>query len=160
MVVSEGIRDKDGVLIATDSGTKDAFNNVTVGGVGKYLASLLDKEGIKNRAIELSVLNRSSGFLPSLVDIKESKEVSLKAYEAAKKGETGVMIALGRKTSIKYAPKYTKIKLEEVSDKVVTLPKKYINKAMDNINPSYISFVAPLIKGNAIALDTDGLLKL
>ncbi len=160
VVVSEGIRDKDGVLIATDSGTKDAFNNVTVGGVGKYLAALLDKEGIKNRAIELSVLNRSSGFLPSLVDIKESKEVSLKAYEAAKKGETGIMIALGRKTSIKYAPKYTKIKLEEVSDKVVTLPKKYINKAMDNINPSYISFVAPLIKGNAIALDTDGLLKL
>jgi ATP-dependent phosphofructokinase / diphosphate-dependent phosphofructokinase len=160
VVVSEGIRDKDGVLIASDSATKDAFNNAAVGGVGKYLSALVDKAGMKTRGIELSVLNRASGFLPSLVDVKEAEEVSAKAYEFALKGYTGVMVALGRKHSQRYAPNYTKINLEEVSDKVVTLPKKYINKAMDNITPSYIDYVAPLIKGNDIALGKDGLMDL
>lgn len=160
VVVSEGIRDKNGNLIAADNSTKDAFNNTTVGGVGKYLAALVSKEGIKTRGIELSVLNRASSFLPSLVDIKEAKEVSTRAYKAAMKGHSGVMITLSRKDTINYAPVYGEIKLEEVSDKVVTLPLKYINKTQDNINASYVRFVAPLIKGNAIALDKDGLLNI
>lgn len=160
VVVSEGIRDKDGVLIATDSNAKDAFNHSQVGGVGKYLSSLVDMEGIKTRGIELSVLNRASSFTPSLVDIKEAEKVSQKAYLAAKRGHTGVMIALGRKKSNKYAPDFQEIPLQKVADKVVVLPKKYINKAGDNINPSYIDYVAPLIKGNAIPFDDDGLLTL
>ncbi len=160
VVVSEGIRDDKGVLIASDSSVKDAFNNAAVGGVGKYLSALVANEGMKTRGIELSVLNRSSGFLPSLTDIHESEMVSNKAYQLAKKGYTGYMVSLGRKDGGKYAPKYGMIKLEEVSDRFVTLPKKYINKAGDNINPSYIDYVAPLIRGNAIAMDKDGLLKL
>ncbi len=160
VVVSEGIRDDKGVLIASDSSVKDAFNNAAVGGVGKYLSALVANEGMKTRGIELSVLNRSSGFLPSLTDIHESEMVSNKAYQLAKKGYTGYMVSLGRKDGEKYAPKYGMIKLEEVSDRFVTLPKKYINKAGDNINPSYIDYVAPLIRGNAIAMDKDGLLKL
>lgn len=160
VVVSEGIRDENGVLIASDSTSKDSFNNAQVGGVGKYLSALVANEGMKTRGIELSVLNRASGFLPSLTDIKEAKEVSAKAYQYAKKGYTGVMVSLGRKHSERYMPSYNKINLEDVSDKVVTLPKKYINKAGDNITPSYIDYVAPLIKGNVVALDKDGLLEL
>lgn len=161
VVVSEGIRDKDGVLIASDdSSSKDAFNNAAVGGVGKYLSALVAKEGIKTRGIELSVLNRASSFLPSVVDIKEAERVSARAYKYAKRGNTGYMVALGRKNTKNYSANYTKIRLEEVSDKVVTLPKKYISKTMDNIDPSYIEYVAPLVRGNVIPLDKDGLLKI
>ncbi len=160
VVVSEGIRDKDGILIASDSSVVDSFNNVAVGGVGKYLSNLVAMEGIKTRGIELSVLNRASGFLPSVVDIKEAEEVSKRAYKAAKMGHSGVMIALGRKSNEPYEPDFTEIPLQKVTDRVVTLPTRYINKAGDNINPSFIKYVAPLIKGNAIPLEEDGLLKI
>jgi 6-phosphofructokinase 1 len=160
VVVSEGIRDKDGVLIASDDSAVDSFNNAAVGGVGKYLSSLVAKAGIKTRGIELSVLNRASGFLPSMVDIKEAEEVSKRAYLAAKAGHSGVMIALGRKSNEPYEPDFTEIPLQNVSDQVVTLPTCYINETGDNINPSFIDYVAPLIKGNAIPLDEDGLLKI
>lgn len=160
VVVSEGIRDKKGNLIASDASSKDSFNHTQVGGVAKYLSAILSEQGIKNRGIELSVLNRASGFLPSLTDIKEAMAVSRHAYQAAKKGHTGIMMALGRKKTLAYVPDYYEVPLEEVSDKVVTLPKKYINKAGDNITPSYIDYVLPLIKGNAIALDENGLLKI
>ena len=160
VVVSEGIRDKDGVLIATDSSSKDAFNHTQVGGVGKYLSSLVEREGMKTRGIELSVLNRASSFAPCLVDIKEAEQVSRLAYKAACHGKTGIMIALCRKKGDKYEPDFKEIPLEKVADQVVTLPKKYINKAGDNINASYLDYVAPLIKGNAIPFDEDGLLKL
>lgn len=159
VVVSEGIRDKNGELIASDTKEKDAFNNTVVGGVGKYLAALVGSIGIKNRGIELSVLNRASGFLPSLTDINEAKLVSSKAYEAAKASKSGIMIGLGRKAGKEYAPEFNEIPLENVTDRIVTLPKEYINETNDNILPSYIDYVLPLIKGNAIALDEDGLLK-
>lgn len=158
VVVSEGIRDGNGVLIATDSNSKDAFNNAQVGGVSKYLASLVSKEGIKTRAIELSVLNRASSFLPCLTDINEAMEVSSHAYIAAKEGKSGIMITLLREKGKEYKVKYGEIPLNEVNDKVVLLPKKYINDTFDNIDESYIDYVLPLIKGNAISLDELGLL--
>lgn len=160
VVVSEGIRDGNGSLIASDESSKDAFNNATVGGVGKYLSSLVAKEGMKTRGIELSVLNRASAFLPSLRDITEAEMVSQKAYYAAKEGHTGVMLALGRKEGSDYQVDFKEVKLEDVSDKVVTLPLKYINQSHDNIELSYIDYVLPLILGNAVALDESGLLKI
>ncbi len=160
VVVSEGIRDKDGTLIATDSIAKDAFNNRQVGGVGKYLASLIAQEGIKTRGIELSLLNRASSFLPSLTDIKEAEGVASEAYRCYQKGLTGVMVTLGRKKEEKYAPLYGTIALEKAKDIARTLPKKYINKAGDNISASYIDYVLPLIQGNAIPLSNDGLLNI
>lgn len=158
VVVSEGIRDENGVLIATDSNSKDAFNNAQVGGVGKYLSALVANEGIKTRAIELSVLNRASSFLPCLRDINEAMEVSSHAYKACKEGKTGIMITLLREEGKEYKAKYGEMLLNEVNDKIVLLPKEYINDTGDNINPSYIDYILPLIKGNAIALDETGLL--
>ena len=159
VVVSEGIKNKEGELIASDSVAKDSFNHPQVGGVCKYLAALLDEQGIKNRGIELSVIQRASGFIPSLTDVREAKRVAALAYQKAMKGKTGYMIAIQRKEGKQYHPYFTMVPLNQVADEVVYLPKKYINSTGDNINENYIDFVLPLIKGNANALDKDGLLK-
>jgi len=160
VVVSEGIKDKDGVLIASDSGAKDAFNNRQVGGVGKYLSSLVAMDGYKTRGIELSLLNRASSFVPCMRDIQEAHLCAKKAYQYYKNGMDGVMVTLGRKKQKIYAPLYGTIPLEKVKDVARKLPLKYINKTKDNINPSYIEYVAPLVEGNAIPFRKDGLLEI
>ena len=158
IVVSEGIRNKEGALIAEDSSRIDEFGHSQVGGVSSYLASLLEKEGIKSRAIELSVLNRASGFLPSLTDIEEAKGAASFALESALKGESGCMVCVKRKPGKDYRIYYATEPIEKIANKVVYLDKRYINEEGDNILDSYIDYCAPLIKGNAMALGDDGLL--
>ena len=158
IVVSEGIRDKEGTLIASASNRIDEFGHSQVGGVAAYLASLLEKEGIKSRGIELSVLNRASSFLPSLTDIEEAKGSAAFALESANKGESGAMVCIKRKEGKGYQAYYRTEPIERIANKVVYLDKRYINEEGDNILDSYIDYCAPLIKGNANPLEEDGLL--
>ena len=158
IVVSEGIRNKDGTLIAADSSRVDEFGHNQVGGVSSYLASLIEKEGIKSRAIELSVLNRASSFMPSLTDIEEAKSAAAFALESALKGESGRMVCIKRKQGKDYRVYYQAEPIEEIANRVVYLDKRYINREGDNILDSYIDYCAPLIKGNAASLAEDGLL--
>ncbi len=157
IVVSEGIRDKDGNLIASSSAYEDEFQHQQVGGVSSYLAALLEKEGIKSRAIELSVLNRASSFLPSLTDINEAKEVAAFALKEALRGITASMVCIKRKEGKDYQVEYTALPIESIANKVVYLPRHYINEEGDNITDEYIEYCAPLIKGNALPLDDNGL---
>ncbi len=159
IIVSEGIRNKEGQLIATDSNRQDEFAHQQVGGVSSYLAALLEKEGIKSRAIELSVLNRASGFLPSLVDIQEAKAAAAFALESALKGETACMVCIKRKEGKDYEAYYQTESITKIANKVVYLPKEYIDEEGDNITDAYIDYCAPLIQGNAMALGEDGLLE-
>ncbi len=158
IVVSEGIRHEDGTLIAVDSSRTDEFGHSQVGGVSSYLASLIEKEGIKSRAIELSVLNRASSFLPCLTDIEEAKGAAAFALESALKGETGCMVCIKRKEGKDYQVYYETRRIEEIANQVVYLPRKYINEEGDNITDEYLGYVVPLIKGNAMPLKEDGLL--
>ena len=158
IVVSEGIRGKDGSLIASSSAYEDEFRHQQVGGVSSYLSALLEKEGIKSRAIELSVLNRASSFLPSLTDINEAKEVAAYALEEAIKGKSASMACIKRKEGMDYQVEYVPLPIEKIANKVVYLPRHYINEEGDNITDAYIPYCAPLIKGNALPLDEDGLI--
>lgn len=157
IVVSEGIRDKQGNLIVSSS-SKDQFGHHQVGGVSSYLAGLLRQEGLKSRAIELSVLNRASSFLPSNQDIQEAKEVAGEALKAALEGKSACMICLKRVNDSPYEISYEAVDIKEIANRVVYLPKEYINETGDNILDSYIPYCLPLIQGNAMPLGEDGIL--
>lgn len=157
IVVSEGIRDRNGTLIAA-SNQADAFGHSQVGGVSSYLAGLLEKEGIKSRAVELSVLNRASSFLPSLTDINEAKGAAAFALASAIKGESGRMVCLKRKEGKEYRIAYQTEAIENIANIVVYLSKQYINDSGDNIRDAYIDYCLPLIQGNAMPLEGDGLI--
>lgn len=158
IVVSEGIRGKDGKLIASPN-VKDAFGNSVVGGVGSYLSSLFQQRGYKARAVELNTLNRSSTFLPCTTDIEEAYQVGAKAYLYALEGYSSKMVTIERVSSVPYVVKYGLIDLKNSRKEASSMPTKYINEAGDNINDSFLEYAAPLIRGNEIPLDEDGLLK-
>ena len=158
VVVSEGIRDKDGKLIATSSSREDVFGHRQVGGVSSYLASLLENQGIKTRAIELSVLNRASSFLPCLRDIEEAKGAAAFALNSSIQGQSGCMVCILREEGDEYAVRYQTRDIQDIANRVVYLPKRYISASGDGIDARYIAYCLPLIQGNATNLDENGLI--
>lgn len=156
VVVSEGIRDKDGILLA--AGAKDAFGNSQMGGVSSLLASYVEKDGYRNRGIELSLPQRCASYILSATDVSEAKEVGRKALEYALDGLSGVMVTIVRNESPKYSVSCSHCTVDEATSKVESLPTKYINDEGDNILHSFMDYVLPLIKGNIDTLADDGLL--
>lgn len=159
VVVSEGIRDKEGKLISALE-RKDSFGNIQMGGVSYYLSSLVSQEGYKSRAIELNVVQRASSFLPSGTDIKEAEMCGKMALRFARSGKSDVMVCIERVHKENYAVKYKAASLAEIDGKTASLPLRYLNTTQDNIRPEYLSYVEPLIQGNELPMDKDGLLKL
>lgn len=157
VVVSEGIRDAKGSLISA-SKVADSFGNVQMGGVANYLSSIVTKDGYKSRGIELSIPQRAGSILLSKTDVKEAMEVGKYALTYALKGIDGVMVTIKRDSNSPYTISYGTCNLEEVGGKVTALPVKYINKNQDNITPSFIDYVKPLIQGEIVSMDEDGLL--
>lgn len=156
VVVSEGIRDKDGVLLT--AGNKDAFGNAQMGGVCSFLASQLEKDGYRNRGIELSLPQRCASYLLSKTDVLEAQGVGATALFMALDGHDGEMVTIERLSSHPYEITYGCCTLEEATDSVVRLPLSYLNEARDNIDDGYLSYVLPLIQGEVPAMATDGLL--
>jgi len=159
VVISEGIRDKNGELISNVS-AKDQFGNTQLGGVSHYLASLLEAKGIKNRSIELSVIQRASSFVPSLTDIKESKKCGAFGLKSALKGRSNKMVIMRRVSDSPYKIKLGLTNIKNVATTGVPMPSKYINEEGNNIRKEYIDYVLPLIKGEGDAFDELGLLNI
>lgn len=159
VVISEGIKDKDGNAIGA-SGHKDQFGNLEMSGASHYLNALLTKEGIKTRSIELSTVQRCSSFVPSLTDIKEAKLCGAFAFKNALNEKTNKMVIMKRISNKPYKIKLELVDIAKVATTAVYMPSKYINKAGDNINKSYIDYVLPLIKGEGKTFDDDGLINI
>ena len=98
IAVSEGIHYDNGRFVAeVQTSTTDGFGHAQLGGVANYLGGLLKaRTGIKTRAIELSLLQRSAAHMASKTDIEEAIEAGKFAVKSALAGKTGKMVAFER----------------------------------------------------------------
>ncbi len=143
VAVSEGIRDKNNNFIFTQN-SKDAFSHHQLGGVGAYLASLVEtKLHYSTRAIELSLLQRCFSQISSLTDINEAIECGKKAVEFSQKNYNGIMVGMIRKEN--YSITYEPIELKNVANKIKYMPKNMINKEGNYITNDFIQYALPLI---------------
>ena len=98
--LSEGIHDKNGVLIGEalgKAGARDSFGHAQLGGVAANLANIIkEKTGVKTRAIELSLMQRCAAHCASKTDIEETFEAGKQAVRAAVAGETDKMVCYAR----------------------------------------------------------------
>lgn len=157
IVVSEGIRDKEGKLIAY-TGKIDNFGNHIMGGVAYHLSSLLKERGYPTRAIEFNMLGRCSSYLLSKVDSKEAYKAGEDAIRHAYKGESGYMIGNIRISNNPYRLKNVLVPLNVPSSGVSTIDKKFIVDSQGNIDDSFLDYLRPLIKGEVKTIASDGLL--
>ena len=101
IVVAEGAKPKDGDEVL-QSGEKDAFGHVRLGGIGAALAALIEERtGREARAVVLGHIQR--GGTPSPFDRVLATRFGLGAIDAVHDGDFGKMVAL-RGTDIVRVP--------------------------------------------------------
>ena len=160
VAVSEGIHYDNGRFVAeVQTSTTDGFGHAQLGGVANYLGGLLKaRTGIKTRAIELSLLQRSAAHMASKTDVEEAIEAGKFAVHSALAGKTGRMVAFERDTeSPTYKCKMILVPLAEAANAEKKVPREWINKKGNFVNKEFLDYALPLIQGEPVRYFEDSL---
>ena len=160
-VVSEGIKNADGVLVCEalgQAGARDSFGHAQLGGVAATLCNILKAEtGYKTRAVELSLMQRCAAHCASKTDIEETFEAGKQAVRAAVNGETDKMVCYARKEGDKYECEYKLLPLELAANTEKTVPLEWITNNGTGISDEFVKYALPLIQGETDLVKEDGL---
>ena len=160
-VVSEGIKNADGVLVCEalgQTGARDSFGHAQLGGVAATLCNILKAEtGFKTRAVELSLMQRCAAHCASKTDIEETFEAGKQAVRAAVNGETDKMVCYARKEGDKYECEYKLLPLELAANTEKTVPLEWITNNGTGISDEFVKYALPLIQGETDMVKEDGL---
>ncbi len=163
VVVSEGIKDKDGKYIseygADTAQTKDSFGHAQLGGLAAYLANVVkEKTGAKVRGIELSLLQRCAAHCASQTDIDESFSAGQAAVTNAIAGITDKMVGFERSyENGKYVCNIKLFDLDIVANTEKKVPLEWLNETQDGLNEKFVEYALPLIQGETQLKKEDGL---
>lgn len=150
IVVSEGIRNKDGKFVteAKDE-VHDKFGHAQLGGVGSYLKHLIIDAGITKRvkSLELGVLQRCSIHCASDTDLTEAFDAGYAALKFAIEGNSGYMVAIKRDSNSPYSTSHFLIEADKVANNVKYFPIEWINHDGNNIKEEALNYFTPLVNG-------------
>lgn len=148
VVVSEGIRDKDGNYISAKSCSTDTFGHAQLSGAAAYLKNVIEEKiGCKVRALEPSVIQRSAGHISSLTDVEEAFNLGEVAVRAAIEGKSGVFSTLRRISDRPYSIEYAVENVGVVANTEKKVPRSWINKEGNDVTQQMIDYLRPLIEG-------------
>ena len=148
VVVSEGIRDKNGNYISAEGSNTDKFGHIMLSGVGAYLKSVIEnKIGCKVRALEPGVLQRSAAHIASHTDMNEAFSLGEVAVKAAVDGQTGVFSTIKRTSDSPYCVEYGTEDVKVVANAVKTVPREWINAEGNYVTEEFLNYVRPLVVG-------------
>lgn len=120
VVVAEGAKPQEGEAV-TQSGERDAFGHVRLGGVGQWLSDQIEKRtGKESRVVVLGHIQR--GGTPTAFDRVLATRFGLQAVDAVHDGDYGKMVAL-RGTDIVRVP------LSEATAELKTVPESRLREA-------------------------------
>lgn len=160
IVVSEGVKTKEGKYVAELEAeiAKDAFGHANLGGTAQILANHVnEKFGVKVRAIEFSLLQRSAAHLASQTDINEAFRVGQLAVRKAVGGSTNKFVGIVRVPGDKYKVKYPLLPLHIVANAERKLPLEWILPDNKGMSQEFIDYALPLIQGDTKLEKVDGL---
>lgn len=144
VVVSEGVRDKEGQPIVSPIMTQGRATYF--GDVSTHLANLIIKElGYKARGEKPGLLGRASIALNSSVDVDEATLVGRVAVESVLEGFSGKMVALKRLATPEYAVETVLVDIKDVMLIEKTMPSDYINEDKNGVTQAFIDWCRPLL---------------
>ena len=150
--VSEGIADSAGHFICeySNEAQLDTFGHKMLTGCGEILENYIRNQfGVKVRSVELNVSQRCSGMIVSGQDMKEAEEAGAFGVRSALDGVNGMMVAFKRACEEPYLMECFLADVNEICNKEKTFPAEGITKGGTDIGPEFLSYVLPLIKGEA-----------
>jgi 6-phosphofructokinase len=150
IVVSEGLRDQAGKIMA-ESGGKDAFGHPQLGGIAPLLASMVQAE--LNLKVHWSVpdyLQRSARHIASRVDAEQAVKIGEAAVKLALAGRNAVMPTIERVSDSPYKWRIGAAALSEVANQERGMPPEYISKDGWHITAAARRYLLPLIQGEDV----------
>lgn len=146
VVVSEGLRDKDGKPIVEpifQVGRATYF-----GDVSQHLANLVIKKlGYKARGEKPGLVGRAAAHEQSPVDREEAVLAGKMACEAIMNGESGKMVAFERVSTEPYVMKPFLVDIDKVMMYERTMPDEFINEEGNGVTEAFKEWCKPLIGG-------------
>jgi ATP-dependent phosphofructokinase / diphosphate-dependent phosphofructokinase len=147
VVVSEGIRDKDGrqIFENAEPSQKDAFNRALPGGVARFLAETVTRQlKVRCRDEKPGLLGRASMHHVPPQDWMDAELVGRAGHEALLAGRDEEMVALkplaaGGKAETKLIP------LESVAGPDRCIPTEWIGAGNPPTNEGFANYLRPLI---------------
>ncbi len=147
VVVSEGVRDRDGKFLS-ERGTRDSFGHAQLGGAGPAVAELVQEAlGLKYHWAVADYMQRSARHLASATDVAQAKALGEAAVELAVQGETGVMPTIERVSDDPYEWRIGKARLEDVANVEKTMPNDFVSEDGFGISEAARTYLNPLIAG-------------
>ncbi len=145
VAASEGIRDKEGNLLAAGE-TRDEFGHVQLGGVGAVLQRLAEAATpYKVRYARASFLQRVSSACVSAIDREEAYRVGVEAVRAAMRGEHNKMVTIVRESTHPYRVSYGLTDLQNVANAKRDMPDEFINEAGNYVTEAFVEWCRPLV---------------
>lgn len=149
IVVSEGIRNKDGQFLS-DAGLRDAFGHAQLGGIAPVIAQLVKSElGFKYHWAVADYLQRAARHIASQVDVDQAYALGKAAVEYAVKGHNAIMPIIIREQDEPYQWSIGHVPLADVANQEKAMPAEYISEDGMGITPACKRYLAPLIQGEA-----------
>lgn len=150
VAVSEGIRDKNGTYISASGETADNFGHSRLSGAGKTLEYLVEERlDVKVRSIEFNILQRCSSLAASRTDLDESFRQGVYGVSLAAEGKTGRMVILRRTGDEPYEAVCGDAPVSEIANQVKSVSADFINTQGNDVTDKMISYLKPLIQGEA-----------
>jgi 6-phosphofructokinase 1 len=147
IVVSEGVRDKEGRFLA-DSGVRDAFGHAQLGGVAPVIANMVSNSlGYKNHWAVSDYLQRSARHVASKNDVDQAYAMGKAAVQLALQGKSGVMPIVVRTSDKPYRWKVGEAQLARVANREKMMPRRFITKDGYGITAAARRYLEPLIHG-------------
>ncbi|MBQ1501810.1 MAG: 6-phosphofructokinase [Firmicutes bacterium] len=157
VVVSEGIRDKNGDYCFA-AGSVDAFGHKQLSGVGVALKDLVEAElGISARCNTLGTAQRSAMHCASRTDAEEAYLAGQTAVRYALADKSGIMVTLERAGDEPYKCVCGETPLANVANLEKKVPREWINEAGNYVTEDFVRYVRPLVQGEAPVPMKDGL---
>jgi ATP-dependent phosphofructokinase / diphosphate-dependent phosphofructokinase len=148
VVVGEGLLDKDGNYVANSTSSQDAFGHQQLGGVGDFLASLVEQNlAVKARSSKLGIGQRAAAQCSSQTDNDEAFMAGGAAVKAAVAGETDKMVILVRSEGENYECETSLAPLSEIANGVKEIPADWISEDGISMTAKFIKYCQPLIQG-------------
>ena len=149
LVVSEGLRDQEGRLMAAST-SRDAFGHPQLGGVGQRIAADIRQAlGLKTHVAVADYLMRSAAHHVSATDQAQAYAVGEAGIEAALDGASNIMISLERRSDEPYVWQTGRRPLDAIANCERPLPEAYISEDGWHITDACRRYLQPLIQGEA-----------
>jgi 6-phosphofructokinase len=149
VVVSEGVKNKDGAFLA-EAGGRDAFGHAQLGGAAPVLAALVrDRLGYKYHWALPDYLQRSARHVASKTDAEQAYAVGKAAVEYAARGMNAVMPVIVRTSAAPYRWKIEPAPLAKIANREKMMPNSFITRDGFGITAAARRYLSPLIQGEA-----------